>query len=159
VIVVHDRFELDDEPRRVDRAAVWAFLSTDAYWGTWRPRDVVERQIAGAWRVVGAYESASGRMVGFARAVSDGEAYAYLADVYVLPDARGKGLGKELVRTMIERGPGARFRWALHTRDAHGLYESFDFAPADGAYLERRERRRPRVLSAAGARSEPADQS
>jgi GNAT superfamily N-acetyltransferase len=76
-------------------------------------------------------------MVGFARAVSDGVAIAYLADVYVLPEARGRGLGKELVRTMIDRGPGARLRWALHTSDAHGLYRQFGFAPPTGMYLER----------------------
>jgi len=76
-------------------------------------------------------------MVGFARAVSDGVGLAYLADVYILPEARGQGLGKELVATMIDRGSGAGFRWMLHTADAHRLYEPFGFRPADATFLER----------------------
>ena len=62
---------------------------------------------------------------------------AYLADVYILPEARGQGLGKELVATMIDRGSGAGFRWMLHTADAHRLYEPFGFRPADATFLER----------------------
>jgi GNAT superfamily N-acetyltransferase len=131
------RYELDDDPARVDRDALWAFLSREAYWGRWRRRADVEAQLDSAWRVVGAYETGSGRMAGFARAVSDGVGYAYLADVFVLPDARGHGLGTELVATMIDRGPGAGFRWCLHTADAHGLYEKFGFAVPDPTYLER----------------------
>jgi GNAT superfamily N-acetyltransferase len=75
--------------------------------------------------------------VGFARAVSDGVALAYLADVYVEPTVRGRGLGVALVRFMVDGGPGAAFRWSLHTRDAHDLYARFGFAPPDGTYLER----------------------
>jgi catechol 2,3-dioxygenase-like lactoylglutathione lyase family enzyme len=70
--------------------------------------------------------------------VSDGVAFAYLADVYVLPEHRGTGLGRGLVRVMIEDGPGAPFRWTLYTADAHGLYREFGFAPPDSTYLERR---------------------
>jgi ribosomal protein S18 acetylase RimI-like enzyme len=129
--------EFDDDPRRVDLDALWAFLSTEAYWGRWRSREMVARQLATAWRVVGVYEKASGRMVGFARAVSDGVALAYLADVYVLADFRGRGAGVALVRMMVEEGPGAAFRWMLHTADAHGLYQRFGFGPAEVTYLER----------------------
>lgn len=131
-----DRFELDDDPRRVDRDAVWAFLSTQAYWGRWRRRDQVEAQIDGAWRVVGAYDAA-GATVGFGRAVSDGVGFAYLADVYVEESVRGHGLGTALVRFMIDDGPGRGFRWTLHTRDAHGLYARFGFVPPDDSYRER----------------------
>lgn len=130
-------YELDDDPERADAAAAADFLTTAAYWGRWRSRGLIERQIARAWRVVGAYDQA-GAMVGFARAFSD-EATAYLADVYVLPAHRGAGLGKAIVRLMIDDGPGAHFRWLLHTRDAHGLYSRFGFAPPDDRYLERPE--------------------
>ena len=138
-------YELDDDPVRVDRDAVWDFLSTQAYWGRFRTRADFEKQLASAWRVVGAYEAracetGASRQVGFARAISDGVSFAYLADVFVLPDARGAGLGKELVATMIDRGPGAGFRWSLHTSDAHGLYGKFGFARPDHAYLERPRR-------------------
>ncbi|MCW2933788.1 MAG: N-acetyltransferase, partial [Actinomycetia bacterium] len=108
-------YELDDDPERIDPVAVWAFLSTEAYWNRTRSRADFEAQLASAWRVVGVYEAATGRQVGFARAVSDGVAVAHLADVFILPEARGTGLGKELVAAMIDRGPGAGFRWALHT--------------------------------------------
>jgi GNAT superfamily N-acetyltransferase len=133
-------YELDDDAGRVDADAVWAFLSTDAYWGRFRTRADFDAQLASAWRVVGVYETATGRQVGFARAVSDGVAFAYLADVFLLPEARGTGLGKELVATMIDRGPGAGFRWTLHTADAHGLYSKFGFAEPDSMYMERPRR-------------------
>ena len=130
-------YELDDDRRRVDRDVLWAFLSREAYWGRWRTRSVVEQQLDSAWRVVGVYQAGSGEMVGFARAVSDGAGFAYLADVFVDQDHRGHGLGVELVATMIDRGPGATFRWTLHTSDAHGLYERFGFTRPDRTYLER----------------------
>jgi GNAT superfamily N-acetyltransferase len=130
-------YELDDNRARVDLDVVWGFLSTEAYWGRWRTRDIVERQIQSAWRVVGAYEQGSGDMVGFARAVSDGCAHAYLADAFVVEPHRGQGLGVRLVRAMIEEGPGARFVWMLHTSDAHGLYAKFGFGAPSQRYLER----------------------
>jgi GNAT superfamily N-acetyltransferase len=140
VIWSYGKYELDDDPARVDVDAVWDFLSTDAYWGRSRTRADFEAQLATAWRIVGAYETATGRLVGFARTISDGVAYGYLSDVFVTADARGTGLGKELVATMIDRGPGAGFRWSLHTTDAHGLYRQFGFAPPDERYLERPSR-------------------
>ena len=133
-------YELDDDASRVDRDAVWAFLSTQAYWNRGRSRVQFEAQLASAWRIVGVYETATGRQVGFARAVSDGVAFAYLADVFILPGVRGAGLGKELVATMIDRGPGASFRWTLHTADAHDLYRKFGFVDPDARYMERPHR-------------------
>jgi N-acetyltransferase len=128
-------YEIDDDPGRVDPDAAVAFLTTQAYWGRWRGEQDVKGQIAAAWRVVGAYDQA-GAMVGFARAFADGGS-AYLADVYVLPGHRGAGLGKAVVRMMIEDGPGAGCRWMLHTCDAHRLYRQFGFAQPNGRYLER----------------------
>ena len=128
-------YELDDDPARIDPAAAAAFLTAEAYWGRWRTEQDVGRQIAAAWRVAGAYDAA-GAMVGFARAISDGGS-AYLADVYVLPAHRGRGLGKAIVAMMIEQGPGAGFRWMLHTSDAYGLYRQFGFAAPPDNYMER----------------------
>ena len=128
-------YELDDDPARVDVDALWTFLSTQAYWARWRRRSDVEAQLRSAWRVVAVYDGRG--MVGFARAISDGVALAYLADVYVEERARGDGVGVELVGTMIDGGPGAHMRWMLHTRDAHGLYERFGFGRPDDTYLER----------------------
>jgi GNAT superfamily N-acetyltransferase len=135
-VTVRD-YEVDDDPARVDADAAWRFLSTEAYWGRWRPREVLDGQIASAWRLVGAYGPGGGAMVGFARAFSDGAATAYLADVYVIRDHRGHGLATAMLRLMIDDGPGAGFRWMLHTSDAHPLYERFGFRPPNASYLER----------------------
>ena len=113
-------YEIDDDPGRVDADAAVAFLTAEAYWGRWRGEQQIRQQIAAAWRVTGAYDPA-GAMVGFARAFSDGGS-AYLADVYVLPAHRGAGLGRAIVRMMVDEGPGPGLRWMLHTADAHGLY-------------------------------------
>jgi GNAT superfamily N-acetyltransferase len=140
VIFAFGAYELDDDPGRIDRDTVWEFLSTQAYWARYRTRADFEAQLASAWRVVGVYETAVGRQVGFARAISDGVDFAYLADVFILPDARGAGLGQELVATVIDRGPGAGFRWSLHTSDAHGLYRKYGFTEPGTRYLERPRR-------------------
>jgi ribosomal protein S18 acetylase RimI-like enzyme len=76
-------------------------------------------------------------MLGFCRAVTDGVSFAYLADVYVHPDTRGRGLGVELVREMVERGPYADRKWLLHTEDAHALYEKLGFAAPGYKLMER----------------------
>jgi GNAT superfamily N-acetyltransferase len=133
-------FEISDDRSRVDRDVLWEFLSTKAYWGKFRDRDKVERQLAGAWRVVAAYRVPDGAMIGYGRAVSDGEQQAYLADVFVVESARGQGIGKALVHAMIEEGPGPYFRWMLHTLDAHELYRKFGFIEPDGTYMERKGR-------------------
>jgi GNAT superfamily N-acetyltransferase len=131
-------YELDDSLERVDLDVAWHFLSTEAYWWReWRTREMMDRQFYSAWRVVGVYEQSTGRMVGFCRAISDGASIAYLADVFVLAEHRGKGLGEALVRKMIDDGPGSMFRWMLHTRDAHRLYRKFGFQPPDDRYIER----------------------
>jgi GNAT superfamily N-acetyltransferase len=139
-------FEIDDDRTRVDREVLWEFLSTQAYWGRSRDRATVERQLDGAWRVVAAYRVGDGAMIGYARAASDGETQAYLADVFVVEKARGLGVGKALVHAMIEEGPGPHFRWMLHTLDAHDLYARFGFAKPDETYLERRASPPPRDL-------------
>lgn len=119
---------------------MWAYLSTDAYWGRWRTRAEFDAQLATAWRVVGVYRGDTGDQVGFARAVSDGVAFAYLADVYVLGEHRGQALGKKLMQRMIEDGPGRDFRWVLFTADAHGLYEQFGFTGPDETTMVRPSR-------------------
>ena len=129
-------YEVDADPERIDMESVWSYLHTEAYWGRGRSRADVEKQVHGAWRVVGAYAD-DGAQVGFARAVSDGVAFAYLADVFVLKQHRLQGLGRRIVRTMIEDGPGADYRWLLHTGDAVFLYASLGFKPTDRTVLER----------------------
>jgi GNAT superfamily N-acetyltransferase len=127
-------YEVDDDPARIDLDAVWAWLSTEAYWGRDRSREDVEEQVRSAARVVGVY--LGDEQVGFARIHSDGR-IAYLADVYVLDEHRGNGLGVELVRAAVDEGPQANLRWLLHTKDAHGLYERFGFGPPSERVMER----------------------
>jgi GNAT superfamily N-acetyltransferase len=130
-------YDLDDDLERVDLDVVWRFLSSEAYWNRWRTRSDVERQVRGAWRVVGAYEVATGAMVGFARAISDGVSDAYLGDMFVVPQHRGRGLSKRLLQLMIDDGPGRGFRWMLVTSDAHALYAKFGFKAPDERVMVR----------------------
>jgi GNAT superfamily N-acetyltransferase len=129
-----DGYELDDDRARVDLEAVHAFLTT-SYWAEGRPLAEVRRLVGEAARIVGVYHE--GAQVGFCRAVSDAMSIAYLADVYVLEQHRGRGLGVELVREMVENGPLSRVRWVLHTRDAHGLYRQFGFGEPSERLMER----------------------
>jgi GNAT superfamily N-acetyltransferase len=130
-----DGLQLDDDKQRIDVAEVHRFLSQEAYWATGRPRETVERLIGEASRVVGLYDG--DRQIGFCRAFTDGLALAYLADVYVLPEYRGRGLGEELVREMVENGPFAHVKWILHTEDMHALYRKFGFSEPNYKVLER----------------------
>jgi GNAT superfamily N-acetyltransferase len=130
-------YVLDDDRERLDYGAVWQYLSTDAYWNRWRSREDVDLQFRGAWRVIGVYVEGSDALVGFARAMSDGVSDAYLADVYVCPSHRGRGIGSRMVEAMVEEGLGARFRWFLSTRDAHELYARHGFRRPDERVMER----------------------
>ena len=131
-----DGYELDDDPGRVDIDAVHAFISGESYWGQGRPREMVERVVRKADRVVGLYKD--GAQVGFCRALhDDGARVAYLADVYVLAEHRGRGLGLELVREMVDNGPLAENTWLLHTRDMHQLYAKVGFGQPGERLMER----------------------
>jgi ribosomal protein S18 acetylase RimI-like enzyme len=131
-------FELDDDRARIDAAAVHDFLSNHAYWAKGRPLATVERLIGDAQRVVGLYHE--GRQIGFTRTVSDGASLAYLADVYVLPEYRGRGLGVELVRETVEAGAVREVR----LQEARGAPAGTGPAPTGAAS------RSARYLSASG---------
>jgi GNAT superfamily N-acetyltransferase len=134
-----DGYELDDDPGRIDRAAVHAYLSGESYWAEGRPRALMDDLVASAWRVVGLY-APDGRQVGFARAVSDGHTVSYLADVYVLEAHRGRGLGLQLVRFTVDEGPLQGTKWLLHTRDMHRLYAKLGFVEPGERLMERPRR-------------------
>jgi ribosomal protein S18 acetylase RimI-like enzyme len=128
--------ELDDDRRRIDSDAVYRYLKEESYWARGRSRQDVLRSIRDAARVVGLYQAE--RMIGFARVISDGVHVAHLCDVYVLPEFRGRGFGVELVREAVDNGPHADLGWSLATKDAHGLYERFGFAPPDREVMQRK---------------------
>jgi GNAT superfamily N-acetyltransferase len=134
-----DGYELDDDLARVDIEAAHAYLGGESYWAKGRAFEVTEAVIRGAGRIVGLY-APDGAMVGFARATTDFHTFAYLGDVYVLEAHRGRGLGVELVRHMIEGSSFPHVRWLLGTLDAHTLYEKLDFGPPSGRIMERRRR-------------------
>jgi ribosomal protein S18 acetylase RimI-like enzyme len=142
-------FELDDDRDRIDRAAVHDFLANESYWARGRPRQTMDDLIETAERVVGLYRGAD--LVGFSRTISDGHTRSYLADVYVVPEVRGQGLGVELVRFSVDEGPYAATGWLLHTADAHELYRKFGFEPPGDRLLERK-RPLPGRAGAASAR-------
>jgi GNAT superfamily N-acetyltransferase len=128
-------FELDDDRSRIDVDAVHAFLANEAYWAVGRPLETVRRLVREADRVVGLYRD--GRQVGFARAFTDGVSIAYLADVYVLDEYRGRGLGLELAREIVEGAAFSPRAWILHTRDAHALYRKLGFGEPSERLMER----------------------
>lgn len=142
-------FELDDAKERIDLEEVHRFLSEVSYWAKGRPRAVQDRLVAEAARVVGLYHVE--RQVGFCRAASDGTSFVYLADVYLLEEYRGRGLGEALVREMVEHGPFAGLRWLLHTTNMHRLYRKFGFTEPDFKVMERPARQPRRSTSHASA--------
>ncbi len=131
-----DGFELDDDKERVDVDVVHTYLTNDSYWARGRTRDVVEQLIRGATRVVGLYKD--GALIGFGRVVSDDVSFGWLGDVFVLPPYRGRGLGVELVRELIDGHPVQPRSWYLGTLDAHGLYEKIGFGPASERIMQRK---------------------
>ena len=134
---LRDGYELDDDTARIGREVVHRFISEDSYWGFRREREVMDGLIERASRNVGLY-APDGSLVGYSRTVDAPDAWlVYLADVFVLPEHRGRGLGVELVRFTVEEGPYAHRRWLLHTADAHGLYEKLGFEPGE-RLLERK---------------------
>ena len=128
-------FELDDDASRIDVVEVHRFLSTESHWALGRPFETQARLVREAARAVGLYHE--GRQIGFTRAASDGIVYAYLADVYVLPEYRGRGLGTELVRFTVEDRRLEHLRWLLHTPDMRGLYEKVGFGKPSFKVMER----------------------
>jgi predicted N-acetyltransferase YhbS len=129
-------YELDDDRDRIDVDAVHAYIGGISYWAKGRSREKMEAALAGSARAIGLY-APDGSQVGFARVISDSTTYAYLADVYVLEEHRGRGLGVELVREAVDGEPWSHISWHLRTSDAHALYARFGFRPSTERSLER----------------------
>ena len=123
-------YEVDDDRSRVDVTMVHRYLSEEAYWVRGRDRATIDRLVRESTRVIGVYLGEE--HVGFARVISDGTSVAWLGDVFVLAEHRGRGLGEELVREAVEHPEHRDVQWYLNTRDAHALYAKFGFeAPSD----------------------------
>jgi GNAT superfamily N-acetyltransferase len=127
--------EITDDPRMIDVDLVHRELAA-SYWSPGVPREVVEAAIAGSdcWSA-----HRDGRQVGFARLVTDRATFGWLADVFVVEQARGAGIGRALVAAVVERAQhyGLR-RIMLATRDAHEVYRPFGFTdPPAGLLMQR----------------------
>jgi len=118
--------EISTDNQRLDVELIHRFLTEESYWAKTRTleqtRTAIEHSLC-----YGAYHD--GRQIAFARVVSDQATFAYVGDVFVLDEFRGQGIGKRLMEAIVAdpRLQNLR-RWVLATRDAHGLYEQFEFS-------------------------------
>jgi GNAT superfamily N-acetyltransferase len=129
-------YTLSQEQSRMDVDAVWHWLR-NSYWSPGVRRDIVERAMRSSM-VIGAFDPA-GRQVAYARVITDRATFAYLCDVIVDEAHRGKGLSKLMVESLLAH-PDLQTvrRWALGTRDAHGLYARYGFTtPAPDRWMEK----------------------
>jgi len=129
VVVRPDGYVISDERGRLDMAFVLASLA-GTYWARDRPRAVTERSWVNCL-CFGLY-APEGRQVGFGRLLTDYALRAHLGDVFIDPSARGIGLSKSLVETILAH-PELRTvtHWTLTTADAHALYARYGFKPAE----------------------------
>jgi GNAT superfamily N-acetyltransferase len=117
--------EISTEKARIDVDRVHGYLCNESYWAKGIPRTVVERAIEHSLPFA-AYDGEE--LVGFARVITDYAVFAYIADVFVVPTHRGRGISKELM-SAIRSHPELQSlrRWSLVTSDAQGLYRQFGF--------------------------------
>ena len=128
VVTEMGRFLISTDRSKLDLAVIHEFLA-HSYWAAGIPRATVARSIENSL-CFGVYDN--GSQIGFARVISDFATYAYIADVFILETYRDRGLGKELMASIMAHPDlqGLR-RWSLATRDAHGLYAQFGFTTVE----------------------------
>jgi GNAT superfamily N-acetyltransferase len=124
---ITDDYSISTDKAALDLPFIHHFLSTEAYWSLNIPMDIVKRSVENSL-CFGVYLGT--QQVGFARIISDYATIAYLGDVFIIPEHRGKGLSKRLVAGIMSHPDlqGLR-RWILLTGDAHGLYRQFGWVP------------------------------
>lgn len=120
-----DEFTISTEKGRLRTDVIYKFLIEDSYWARTRSTGQMQKAIDNSL-CFGLY--AADEQIGFARVVSDQATFAYISDVFILKEFRGRGLSKWLMETIVSYPDlqGLR-RWLLATRDAHGLYSQFEF--------------------------------
>ncbi len=131
---MRDGYSISHDASKVDVDLVWEFLR-ESYWARGIPRETVARSVAGSL-VAGLYreggDDGEDGQVGFARAVTDRATFAWIGDVFVLPEHRGRGLGAWLVEELLAHPDLEGLRLVvLATADAHGLYGRFGFERID----------------------------
>jgi GNAT superfamily N-acetyltransferase len=146
-----EQFTVTCDPAKQDLRVIAEFLG-QSYWAAGIPTETVEKSLRNSL----CFALRDGlRQVGFARVISDRATIAYLGDVFVVPDYRGRGLAKWLMECVVSHPElqGLR-RWMLGTRDAHGLYEQFGFTPLKRpeTFMERHD---PSVYMRSGSTPRP----
>jgi GNAT superfamily N-acetyltransferase len=120
-----DELTISTDNSLLDLDTIHDYLANRSYWAAGIPRETLEQSIRNSL-CFGVYDG--DRQIGFARAITDRATYAYLADVFILEEYRGRGIGKWLIGCILAHPElqGLR-RFALRTRDAHELYRQFGF--------------------------------
>jgi len=123
------KYTISTDKNKLNMSVIYHFIA-NSYWAKGIPKSVMQKAIDNSM-CFGVY-SAQNEQVGFARVVTDNATFAYLADVFIIPDLQGNGLSKLLVKTIVEHPDlqGLR-RFLLATADAHGLYAQYGFKPID----------------------------
>lgn len=119
-----DEYLITDDRSEVQLEVVHRLLAA-TYWGDRRPREIVDRMVAGSI-CFSLYHGS--KQIGFGRAVTDSTTFTWVADIVVEPEFRGAGLGKWIVECLLEHPAIKGTQLALQTRDAQGLYEQFGFS-------------------------------
>ena len=122
----HGKFTVSTDRSRLQIDVIHKYLSEESYWAKERTLEQTETAIKNSLPF-GVYKGEN--LIGFARIVTDYATFAYLGDVFVLPKFQSAGIGKFLMKTILEHPDLQNFRrWILATKDAHGLYEQFGFS-------------------------------
>lgn len=131
------RYEVSTDRDRLNVDLIHRYLAEESYWARGRSRELVERSIEHSMPF-GVYRD--GRQVAFARAVTDRATFAWLADVFVVQEHRGRGVGVLLVEAILAHPDLLTLRrWLLATLDAHGLCRRLGFEDAPEARFMMRE--------------------
>jgi GNAT superfamily N-acetyltransferase len=132
-------FSIDTSKKKLDIGLIHSYLSERSYWATGRSRTTIERSIRNSL-AFGIYHA--DQQIGFARVITDYATFAWIADVFILEEFRGKGLSKWLMEVMLSHPRLQKFRrWVLATKDAHELYRRFGFTELQKPerWMERRD--------------------
>lgn len=118
-------YTISTDRTKLNIGAIYNFISIESYWGKGRSIEVIKKSIENSLPFGVYYKD---EMVGFARVVTDYATFAWIADVFILPEHRGKDLSKWLMETILAHPELQGFRrWVLATKDAHELYRKYGF--------------------------------